>query len=94
MRVVEIAALPNGAHRNQTSSSIFVVPGGWAVVPDGMETENFPFGELTAEDVNGVPTVTGWAPGVVPQPAPLEEPDGEITAAQLAAAIQEGVDSV
>lgn len=94
MRIIEIAALPNGAHRNQTSSSISVVPGGWAVVPDGMETENFPFGELTAEDINGVPTVTGWVPGVVPEPEAPEETDGEITAAQLAAAIQEGVDSV
>lgn len=94
MRIVEIAALPNGAHRNQTASGFSVVPSGWAVVPDGMGTENFPFGELTVEDVNGVPTVTGWVPGVVPQPAPPEESDGGVTAAQLAAAIQEGVDSV
>lgn len=94
MRVVEIAALPNGGHRNQTSSGLSAVPAGWAVVPEEMGTANFPFGDLTVENVDGVPTVTGWVPGVVPKPEAPEETDGDITAAQLAAAIQEGVDSV
>ena len=49
MRIVEIAALPNGAHRNQNNAA--VLPNGWAVIPDDMSLENFPFGEVTAEEV-------------------------------------------
>ena len=78
MRIIEIAALSNGAHRNQTPNSLMVVPDGWAVVPDGMETPNFPFGSVTVEDVNGVPTVTAWIPGTMPEPEPeVEEVDTE-----------------
>lgn len=85
MRIVEIAALGNGAHRNQTMDATLaildgcsIVPDGWAVIPDGMETENFPFGEVTAEEVNGVMTVTNWTPGTIPEPEP--EPTPEPTA--------------
>ena len=73
MRIIEIVALDNGAHRNQTSN-MFVIPDGWAVIPDGMETENFPFGTVTVEEVNGVMAVTSWTPGTMPEPAPEPEP--------------------
>lgn len=59
MRIVEIAALPNGAHRNQTASAC---PDGWAIIPDDMGCENFPFGSVTV--VDGV--VTEWTPGEIP----------------------------
>jgi hypothetical protein len=49
MNMLEIAALANGAHRNQTFHGI--LPDGWAVVPEDMELENFPFGEVTAEEI-------------------------------------------
>ena len=59
MLIVEIIALDNGAHRNQDSNlSIQNIPEGWAVVPEDMELENFPFGEVTAEEIDGVMTVT------------------------------------
>lgn len=67
MKIIEIAALSNGAHRNQ-SGNMQTVPDGWAVIPDGMETENFPFGELVAEEVDGVMTVTSWTPGTITTP--------------------------
>ena len=51
MRLVEIAALKNGAHRNQTTSAEVSIPDGWAVIPDDMVLESFPFGEVTAEEV-------------------------------------------
>lgn len=73
MRMIEIAALDNGAHRNQTPSHLSVVPEGWAVIPDGLVTENFPFGDITVEEINGVMTVTSWVPGVMPEPAPVED---------------------
>lgn len=78
MRLVEIAALENGAHRNQTIDIPTAIPTGWALIPDDMETENFPFGEATAEEVNGVMTVTNWTPGTIPEPEP--EPTHEPTA--------------
>ena len=72
MKMIEITALSNGAHRNQTFNG--VLPDGWAVVPDTLETENFPFGEVTAEEVNGVMTVTNWYPLPIPEPEPEPEP--------------------
>lgn len=84
MRLVEIAALENGAHRNQTIDIPTVIPTGWAVIPDGMETENFPFGEVTAEETGGVMTVTNWTPGTIPEPgpAPVLPPSNEELAAE------------
>lgn len=58
MRIIEIETLDNGAHRNQSYHG--VLPEGWAFVPDDLETENFPFGEIAVEEVNGVMTVTEW----------------------------------
>lgn len=74
MRIIEIAALSNGAHRNQTCE-MKSVPSGWAVIPADMECENFPFGEVEVEEKDGVMTVTKWTPGVMPEPEPLPEPE-------------------
>ncbi len=71
MRIIEIAPLDNGAHRNQ-NGGLSVVPSGWAVIPDNMECENFPFGEVDVEDVDGVPTVTKWTLGEIPEPEVFE----------------------
>lgn len=72
MRMIEIVPLENGAHRNQTA--IEPIPEGWAVIPEDMETENFPFGEVTVEEIDGILTVTSWTPGIMPEPEP-EEPE-------------------
>lgn len=73
MKLIEIAALENGAHRNQTSDTDFTsIPDGWAVVPDDMECENFPFGEVTAEEIDDIMTVTNWVAGVIPESEPIE----------------------
>ena len=68
MKIVEIAQLDNGGHRNQ--DGIGVVPDGWAVVPEDLETVNFPFGNLTAEETDGAMTVTSWEPLPIPEPEP------------------------
>jgi len=56
--IIEINPLDNGAHRNQTGV-FYEIPEGWAVVPDDMETPNFPFGEIEVadEDVIKIETV-------------------------------------
>lgn len=73
MRMIEITALENGGHRNQTFHG--VLPDGWAIVPDSLETPNYPFGSVTVENVDGTPTVTAWTPGSIPEPEPDPEPE-------------------
>lgn len=73
MRIIEIAPLSNGAHRNQ-SGDFSTVPSGWAVIPDDMVCENFPFGKVEVAEVDGVMTVTKWTAGEMPEPEPMPEP--------------------
>lgn len=74
MTIIELASLSNGAHRNQTSN-MTTIPDGWAVIPDGMNTPNFPFGTVTAEPLNGIMTVTSWTAGDIPEPDPEPTPE-------------------
>ena len=67
MRIIEITALSNGAHRNETGT-FSTIPSGWAVIPDGMETPNFPFGEVTVDETQAPPIVTKWTAGTIPEP--------------------------
>lgn len=98
MRIIEITALENGAHNNQTINGVspetFPVPDGWAIIPDDMVCENFPFGKITVD--NGTPPiVTSWTPGEMPEPEPTPEPETEASVwDELDAAYQEGVNSV
>ena len=71
MRTVEIKAQKNGAHKHTYNAPN--LPAGHAVIPDGMVLENFPFGDLTAEEIDGVMTVTSWTPGEIPEPEPMPE---------------------
>ena len=82
IRIVEIKALDNGAHRNQTGM-LSNIPDGWAVIPGEIDTPNFPFGEIETKDeevkniiyVDGKKTektstikvVTKWTAGVIPE---------------------------
>ena len=75
MTIIEITALSNGAHRNQTVSGAVTVPDGWAVLPDSMDTPNFPFGEVEVAEINDVMTVTKWTAGTIPEPEPEPEPE-------------------
>lgn len=66
MYMLEIITLENGAHNNQTYHDF--LPEGWAIIPDELgELENFPFGEVEIEEIDGVPTVKTWIPGVMPK---------------------------
>lgn len=78
MQIIEIIALENGAHNNQTYHGN--LPEGWAVIPPDMEIpDTFPFVDVEAEEIDGVMTVTGLTDGVVPEPtpAPEREPSAE-----------------
>ena len=76
MRIIEINAFENGSHRNQTGT-FEQIPDGWAVIPDDMETPNFPFGDITVKKIDGIVTVTEWsAKNVDIEPFPkYEEPE-------------------
>lgn len=83
MYIIEIAALENGAHRNQTFGG--VLPDGWALVTEDVsKLENFPFGEVTAEKIGDVMTMTTWTPGTIPEPEIVEaEPTEEDDTASM-----------
>ena len=74
MKIIEIAPLDNGAHRNQ-NGGLSVVPSGWAAIPADMECKNFPFGDVEVAEINGVMTVTKWTAGVMPDPEPAPDPE-------------------
>lgn len=72
MNLVEIEALSNGAHNNQTCDFEISIPDGWAVIPDGMEIpDTFPFVNLTVDGQ----TVTSMTAGTIPEPEPEPEPE-------------------
>lgn len=77
MQMLEIRALDNGAHENQTYHG--VLPEGWALIPDDMELPNFPFGEVVVEG----DTVIEWIPGEMPEPEPVAPVETEPTAEEL-----------
>ena len=71
MLIIEITALDNGAHRNQTGT-FRTIPAGWAMIPDSMEIpDTFPFVDITVDGQ----TVTSMTAGVVPEPEPQPEPE-------------------
>lgn len=51
MKIIEVQALPNGAHRNQ-SGEFSTIPDGWAVIPEDMPIpDTFPFVNIEAEEI-------------------------------------------
>lgn len=80
MLIIEIAALDNGAHRNQTCHGI--VPEGWAIIPDEMELpDTFPFVDIEVEGVFVVSMTAREIP--VPEEPEPEQPREPTTAELL-----------
>lgn len=79
MTIIKIIPHVNGGHDNQTASAVIPIPEGWAVIPEELGTpetlENYPFGEITVENLDGTPTVTSWTPLPIPEPEPGPEPE-------------------
>ena len=73
MKIIEITPLSNGSHRNQTLN-FETIPNGWAVVPNDIETTNFPFGDVETKEIDGVLTVTKWTPIDIPESEPTTQP--------------------
>ena len=73
MKIIEITPRSNGSHRNQTWD-FETIPNGWAVVPNDMETANFPFGDVETKEIDGVLTVTNWTPIDIPESEPTTQP--------------------
>ncbi len=95
MRIIEIAVLDNGAHNNQTIDGVIPVPAGWAIIPEDMVCESFPFGDVVVDN-SEPPVVVEWIPGVMPEPEPEPEPETSEPSVwdELQAAYEEGVNSV
>ena len=80
MQIIEINAIPNGAHNNQMIKGVdplsFPVPGGWAIVPDDLEIpDTFPFVDIEVSELGGVMTVTSMVAGIVPELPPDPKPE-------------------
>lgn len=51
MKIIEIQALTNGAHRNQ-GGDFSTIPNGWAVIPDYIVIpDTFPFVDIEVEEI-------------------------------------------
>ena len=73
IRIIKIEQLENGAHQNQCAN-FKTIPEGYAVIPDDLETPNFPFGDITIAEIEGVITVTSWTAKEIPvEPEPEQE---------------------
>lgn len=88
-KMIEVVALPNGAHRNQTYHG--TLPEGWALIPEDLATPaTFPFVEVEVEEVvhykgpveegqepetYTVLTVVSMAEGIMPEPTPEPVPN-------------------
>ena len=71
MQIIEIEALDNGAHNNQTSSAITAPPPGWAEIPAGMAVpETFPVVDIEVEGDVVVKMTAGTVPEPEPEPTP------------------------
>lgn len=83
MTIIKIESCKNGAHDNQTIDGAimgtFPIRDGYAVIPESLGTnntlKNFPFGDITVEDKDGIPTVTSWTPLPIPSPEPIPDPE-------------------
>lgn len=72
MKMLEIAELENGAHRNQTYNG--ELPLGWALLPEELGVlQNFPFGSVKVQEVEGLSVVVSWEPGELPEPSSEKE---------------------
>lgn len=98
MKIIEINALSNGAHRNQ-DGSFSSVPEGWAVIPEDMEIPStFPFVDIVVND--GIVTeITAneeaYEEAMKQAEEKNTEPENEpVTWDTLAAAYTEGVNSI
>ena len=86
MQIIEIVALPNGAHRNQTWYKE-IIPDGWALIPENMAIPaTFPFVDIKVKDNTYLQDdeqytrkeVVEMTAGVMPEPEP--EPEKQPTA--------------
>ena len=93
MRLIEIRAFSNGVHRNKRGR-FETVPDGWAVIPDDMETPNFPFGELEVKEIDGIMTVTKWTAVDMPETEITITPLEQLRADVDFIAIMTGVDLI
>ena len=86
MLMIELAALENGAHRNQWTDGAVTPPEGWVAVPEELEAAAvtyLPYILLTVEEGD----ITGVAQGTIPTPTPAPEPEPDaLTQTQLAVA--------
>ena len=82
MHIIEIEALDNGAHRNQTGG-LSTIPSGWAMIPEDMPIpSSYPFVDIEVEG-NVVVSMTEREVPVVEEPPTPKQPTLEERIAEL-----------
>lgn len=77
MRIIEIEAQDNGAHRNQTGA-LSIIPDGWAVIPDTVAVpDTFPFVDIEVEDGVVVSMTAREVPEVEEEYVPTARDDAD-----------------
>lgn len=75
MRIIKIKQNMNNSHDNQDIfNDCFIIPDGYALIPENLETPNFPFGDVEVEEIDGIMTVTSWIPRDIPEQEEKETP--------------------
>lgn len=76
MTIIQIDALPNGAHDNQTINDMISLPEGWAAIPEEIPIPNtFPFVGVEVEGGTVTALLSGVTPDPDPEPIPIPTPD-------------------
>lgn len=74
MKIIEIAAQSNGAHRNQ-EGFFTIIPDGWALIPAKVTIpDTFPFVTIKVKGK----VVTSMTAGTVPEVDPVEETPSQL----------------
>jgi hypothetical protein len=77
MRIIEIVAQENGAHRNQTGS-FSIIPDGWALIPATVEIPpSFPFVDIEVKGKVVISMTARDVPEVVEEYIPTARDDAD-----------------
>lgn len=74
IKIIKIIPYSNGAHANQTIQNNTPIPEGYALIPQELDTPNFPFGDIEVEEIDNIMTVTSWTPRDIPEQKEKENP--------------------
>lgn len=96
MYILKIEQNSNGTHTNQSWSDDSQIPEGYAKISEELGNpytlENYPYGDITVELIDSVPTVVNWSP--LPKEDYEEPEEPETIADSIHKLASSGIDSI